>query len=149
MVKMKLKIYPFGIIEEPAGFCDILDRKCNHIACIISIPSLDDKDEIKAVKKKQKEIKQKEVIIWDDDGYPDIYVRNKKITFTAIKKGIKMLENDKQNKFKYDLIRKNIFDLLHTKPKVKKKKNQALIDNLWKIRRKGHFIEWDKVKGNI
>ncbi len=100
-----LTVYPLGVIEAPSVFCDVGDAECNHVCCVISIPELDDPEEIELVKGKG------EIIIWDDDGFPDIYLNDKLITFESIKRGIKMLEKDSKNKFKYKLIRKNALDI--------------------------------------
>lgn len=94
----KLKVYPLGLIEYPADFSDIVDKKGNHVCCVISMTSESTGDEIL-----EKKIKS-ECVIWDNEGFPDIYVKHKLIGINAIRKGIKLLQKDKQNKFDYELL---------------------------------------------
>ena len=103
--KTLLEVYPLGVIRAPYNFCDIVNEKGDHICCVISIPSLEELEEKRFV------INKGEFIFWDTEGFPDIYVNNKKITFSAMKKGLKLLEKDTKNKFIYKLIKKNFFDL--------------------------------------
>ena len=93
----ELKVYALGFIEEPADFCDIIDKDGNHVCCIVSMTSEDARNEIT-----EKKIKN-ECVIWDKEGFPDIYVKNKLIDLKAIRKGIRLLQQDKHNKFDYDL----------------------------------------------
>ncbi len=101
----KLKVYPLGVIEEPSGFCDILSKEWGHVCCVISIPCIDEKEEIQFVKDKG------EFVHWDSDGFPDVYLKNKRITFAAMKKGLRLLEKDLNNRFSYKLIKKNFFEI--------------------------------------
>lgn len=96
-----LKLYPLGIISKPFTFSDILSKEYGHVACIIS------RSDEECLENNIK----KECVIWDKDGFPDVYIKEKLITFDAMKKGLKLLEKDPKNKFKYVLIRKNYFDL--------------------------------------
>ena len=107
-----LKVYPLGVIEEPSGFCDILNKKWGHICCVISISSLDDKEEMKFVKNKG------EFVAWDSGGFPDVYVKNKRITLRVMQKGLKLLQKDKNNRFNYVLIKKNYFELKQRKNEI-------------------------------
>jgi hypothetical protein len=103
--KGNLTVYPLGVIDCHIGsnsFCDVVDEKGHHVCCVNSIPQLDDPEEIKIVKG--------EGVIWDADGFPDIYLDDKEITFEAIKKGVTLLEKDLKNKFHYTLVRKNYMD---------------------------------------
>ena len=115
----ELKVYALGIFEELEGFCnimnkeetelrqellaqnqsfcDIVNKEGHHVCCIVSMTSEDSKDEI--IEKKI----TNECVIWDEDGFPDIYVKHKLIGLNAIRKGIKMLQKDKHNKFNYEL----------------------------------------------
>ena len=104
-----LKVYPIGVVNHPAGFCDILNDKWGHVCCVISLPSLDEKEEIKLTKGKG------EFVNWDSGGFPDVYVKNKRVTFSAMKKGLRMLEKDKKNRFKYRLLKKNFFKKINLK----------------------------------
>jgi len=98
--KKIIVVYPLGVINKPFNFCDIMSKERGHEACVISLST---KEVISLSTKKVK----KECVVWDEVGYPDIYVKNKKITFEAMKKGLKMLEKDPKSKYRYKLIKKN------------------------------------------
>ena len=101
-----IRAYPLGVLSHPGGFCDILNEKWGHICCVISLPSLDEKEEIEFTKNKG------EFVNWDPDGFPDVYVKNKRITFNAMKRGLKLLEKNIKNRFRYKLIKKNFFEVM-------------------------------------
>lgn len=94
----KLKIFPLGMITKPAEFCDIVNEKGHHVCCIVSMTSEDTREELQ-----EKNIKN-ECVIWDKEGFPDIYIKYKLIDLKAIKRGIKLLQQDKHNKFDYNLV---------------------------------------------
>ena len=100
-----IKVDAMGI-RYPGPFCDIMSKKYGHVACIISIPCIDEPEEMILVKD------GKEKIIWDSEGFPDIYLKNKKITYSAVKRGLKMLEKDEKNRFRYNLNNKDEMGLL-------------------------------------
>ena len=87
-----LSVYPLGVIDTPCTFCDIVSKIHGHVCCITSCNKEDNV--------------MKECVIWDKNGFPDVYVKSKKIGWSQMKKGIKMLEKDKRNRFKYNLIKK-------------------------------------------
>lgn len=87
----KLEVYQLG--EGPADFCDVMDTKGKHLACICSLSHEDAEAE---------DIKE-ECVIWDKGGYPDIYVKEDLVIFRVVKKGLKLLEKDPRNKHKYEL----------------------------------------------
>lgn len=100
-----LTAYPLGAIKAPSGFCDILNEKYGHVCCVISIPSLDGEE-------KEFVSCKGEFVAWDEDGFPDIYVKDRRIGLRAMKKGIKMLERDQKNRFRYKLIKKNFLEVV-------------------------------------
>ena len=95
-----IKVYPLGVIEAPFTFCDILDIEGNHICCVSWVGEEDNIDAGMGVG-----------VHWDEDGYPDIIVEDKWVTFDVMKKALETLEKDPRNKYRYNLIRKNWFEL--------------------------------------
>jgi len=108
------KVYPLGVIECPFTFADIVDSDGRHVCCISSV---EDEDNI--------EQGLKEGIYWDEDGLPDVIIKDKLITFAAMKKALRLLEKDPMNKYMYKLIRKSYFGLLDEKENVKEQKENT------------------------
>lgn len=114
-----LTIYPLGYVDYPSNFSDIMHKKYGHIASVISIVGVDCEEEKSLINGKG------EFIHWDDEGYPDIYVKDKLIDFKAMKRAIKMLEKECQYKFK--LVKINYFDINKSKEEIENDKKYIKI----------------------